>query len=116
DNLDPCDMLVQHGGEALRRMLDQAPDALEFQIQQAMARHDVRTVEGQHAALEQVLTTLSAIPQLPRGPQAMKYQLAMSRLSTRFGVSEEVLRQRITELRQRNRGYTHTGQLVAAAR
>lgn len=104
DNLDPCDLLLRDGLAAMQRTLANAPDALEFQIQQALANHDVRTVDGQHAALEQVLSALCAVPVLPRGAQATKYQLALTRLAQRFGVSEQVLRQRITELRQGNRG------------
>lgn len=114
DRLDPCDLLVQKGADALAKRLAESPDALEFQIQQAMSLYDVRTLEGQHAALEQILATLCSVPLMPRGSQQTKFQLAMSRLSTRFGVSEEVLRQRMAELRQRNSGYRGMGGAAVA--
>src|SRR5262249_49186197 len=45
-NLDPCDLLVQQGPDAFRRVLDAAQDALEFKLTQVLAREDTAGVEG----------------------------------------------------------------------
>lgn len=99
--LDPCDLIVRDGAEELRRLVAQAPDVIEYLIDHVRGRYDTRAVEGRRKAIEDMLQTLAEVPALARTAHAIKFNLALNRLETAFGVSETLLRQRLTELRER---------------
>ena len=52
--LDPCDYIVERGGEAFRRELDGSLDFFEFRLKVARESHDISTVQGRAAAFEEV--------------------------------------------------------------
>jgi DNA primase len=51
DGLDPCDLRLTRGDDAVRRMIQGKKPMFEFAIRQILADHDLETVEGRVAAL-----------------------------------------------------------------
>ena len=101
--LDPCDFLRNEGAEAFARLLQQAVDALEHKIRVATRGIDpVRNPTQAHRALEDILGTLAAAPELSRaggGSSQLRRQQMLARLAHEFHVDEQALRQRLLRLR-----------------
>ncbi|MGO4593878.1 DNA primase [Leifsonia sp. 2TAF2] len=51
DGLDPCDLRLSKGDDAVRRMIDARKPMFEFMIRQVVERFDLDSVEGRAAAL-----------------------------------------------------------------
>ncbi|PZQ91727.1 MAG: DNA primase [Leifsonia xyli] len=51
DNLDPCDLRIHRGDEAVRKLVATRKPMFEFMIRRSLAGHDLETVEGRVAAL-----------------------------------------------------------------
>ncbi|AAT88749.1 DNA primase [Leifsonia xyli subsp. xyli] len=51
DGLDPCDLRLAKGDDAVRRMIDGKKPMFEFMIRQVVERYDLDSVEGRTAAL-----------------------------------------------------------------
>src|SRR4051794_14211787 len=51
DGLDPCDLRLSKGDDAVRRMIDGRKPMFEFMIRQVVERFDLDSVEGRAAAL-----------------------------------------------------------------
>ncbi len=51
EGLDPCDLRLTRGDDAVRRMIQGKKPMFEFAIKQILADHDLDTVEGRVAAL-----------------------------------------------------------------
>ncbi len=51
DGLDPCDLRLEKGDDAVRRMIDARKPMYEFMIRQVVERFDLDSVEGRMAAL-----------------------------------------------------------------
>ncbi|MEV8215476.1 DNA primase [Leifsonia sp. NPDC077715] len=51
DGLDPCDLRLAKGDDAVRRMIDARKPMFEFMIRQVVERFDLDSVEGRAAAL-----------------------------------------------------------------
>ncbi|MGO4535362.1 DNA primase [Leifsonia sp. 2MCAF36] len=51
DGLDPCDLRLSKGDDAVRRMIDARKPMFEFMIRQVVERFDLDSVEGRTAAL-----------------------------------------------------------------
>jgi DNA primase len=51
DGLDPCDLRLQQGDEAVRAMVSNRTPLFEFAIKSELADHDLNTAEGRVAAL-----------------------------------------------------------------
>ncbi|HEV7742648.1 MAG TPA: DNA primase [Pseudolysinimonas sp.] len=51
DGLDPCDLRLQRGDEAVRTLIDGRKPMFEFMIRRRLAGHDLETVEGRVTAL-----------------------------------------------------------------
>ncbi|WP_285116825.1 DNA primase [Leifsonia sp. fls2-241-R2A-40a] len=51
DGLDPCDLRLTKGDDAVRRMIDARKPMFEFMIRQVVERFDLDSVEGRAAAL-----------------------------------------------------------------
>ncbi|MFP6693281.1 MAG: DNA primase [Pirellulales bacterium] len=107
DGLDPCDFLLQHGGEGFRAALEAAPDALQHKIQAATRGIDPGT--GSHEAnraLEDILVTLAQAPRLRTGA-ALETKLRedqfLSRLCREFRAPEATVRARLTDMRREPR-------------
>jgi DNA primase len=101
--LDPCDLLVQQGPEPLRAALEQAVDALEFKLNQAMAAERVATLEGRRRAIDEVLQVLALAPALASQAGQVKRELVITRIAQRAGLRPEAVWARLRELQQANR-------------
>jgi DNA primase len=106
EGLDPCDLLVQQGADALRSVLESAVDALEFKLTQVLTgeRGGVsapRTpgVEDARRAVDAVLGIIALAPPLPGQAGAVKAQLMVNRIAQRLGLKEETVWARLNELR-----------------
>jgi DNA primase len=51
DGLDPCDLRLNRGDDAVRRLVDAKEPMFEFVIRQTLASYDLETVEGRVGAL-----------------------------------------------------------------
>lgn len=51
DGLDPCDLRLERGDEAVRRLIDQKEPMFEFVIKQLLSGFDLETVEGRVGGL-----------------------------------------------------------------
>ncbi|UCR89454.1 DNA primase [Mycetocola spongiae] len=51
DGLDPCDLRLARGDDAVRRLIDNKEPMFEFVIKQQLAGYDLETVEGRVGAL-----------------------------------------------------------------
>src|SRR5579863_1057698 len=52
DGLDPCDLRVKHGPEAVRDLVARRVPVFEFAIRSELAKHNLDTAEGRIAALD----------------------------------------------------------------
>jgi len=52
DGLDPCDLRVKHGPEAVRDLVARRVPVFEFAIRSELAKHNLETNEGRIAALD----------------------------------------------------------------
>lgn len=105
---DPCDFLLQHGGEAFRGVVDAAADALEHKMRVTLAGLEGKeTAHSSNQAVESILATMA---QAKRGDGAdvsaarLREEQMLHTLAGRFGVSEEALRTRLATLRRRPTG------------
>ncbi|TFB69746.1 DNA primase [Cryobacterium glaciale] len=51
EGLDPCDLRLQRGDDAVRRLVDSKKPMFEFMIRQILSQYNLDTVEGRAAAL-----------------------------------------------------------------
>jgi DNA primase len=103
EGLDPCDLLVQQGAEAFRRVLESAVDALDFKLKRVLAEAGPLGVEGQRRAVDAVLGIIALAPPLPGQAGAVKTQLMVSRIARRLVLKEETVWARLEELRGQRR-------------
>ena len=61
DNLDPCDLRIQHGNEAVRSLIDNAKPLYDFVIDSAIARFDTSYLTGQMGAVKAVAPLIAQI-------------------------------------------------------
>ena len=98
EEMDPCDYLLERGGEAFTAAVAAAPDALEHNLNAALGQMDV------HQAIDQVLRTLAQAPRLnvlSTAEARIREDRVLNRLAARAGVGEESLRTRLSELRKK---------------
>lgn len=100
DGLDPCDFVTRHGVDELRRRIESAPDALEHTVGRAVEMYDSSGLDGRSRAIGDVLEALSAMPEVLRGDQQQRMDLAINRVAEAFRVEESTLRHRLREIRQ----------------
>lgn len=109
--LDPCDFVLSHGSDEFAALVDSAPDALEHKLRSVSERMPT-AVDNTHDAanaVEEVLGTL-AKTRVAMGEShssmLLREQSVLGRLSRRFRLPEEGLRQRLADLRRGNRPAT----------
>ncbi|PPH13439.1 DNA primase [Rathayibacter sp. AY1G1] len=59
--LDPCDLRLNRGDDAVRRLIDDKKPMFEFVIRQLLDRYDLETVEGRIAALRAAAPVVAEI-------------------------------------------------------
>jgi DNA primase len=104
DDLDPCDFLLQRGADVFGRIVDGAVDALEHAFRVATRGLDVRRQPHEASrALDSLLQTIAKAPRLvatTSSEHLIREATMLARLARMFHVQEELLRQRISELRR----------------
>jgi DNA primase len=104
--VDPCEFVLEQGRAAFEALVDGAGDPLEYRMDEALAA--LPPDAGDDAALasiESVLTALAAVsPRSPLSPsqRRLREDQVLGRLSRRFGLTRDVLRGRMLELRGRS--------------
>ncbi len=61
DGLDPCDLRLQRGDDAVRRLVKTRKPMFEFMIKRVIAAHNLETVEGRSAALREAAPVVAGI-------------------------------------------------------
>ncbi len=59
--LDPCDLRLQHGDEAVRSLVDRRVPLFEFAIKSTLAAYDLESAEGRVAALRDAAPVVAKI-------------------------------------------------------
>lgn len=98
--LDPCDLLAARGAEPFRDALTSATDALDFKLDQILAKEPGQGIEGSRRAVEAVLGVLALVPDMAGPAAAMKCDLVLNRVAQRFALTSETLRSRLDEIRR----------------
>lgn len=89
EGLDPCDCLLQKGKDVFVGCLDAAKESIEYGLALARGRHDVRSVDGKAAAIDEALAMVAVIV------SEVKRDLALRRVAEEFQVKESALRERL---------------------
>ncbi|MEM6798972.1 MAG: DNA primase [Planctomycetota bacterium] len=106
--LDPCDFIAKpkegFGADAFRRLVEQAPDALEHKMQEVTKGLVTSSdTHGVATAVEQLLATLAKVGAgvgEASSHALLREQSLLGRLSRRFQLPEEGLRQRLVAMRR----------------
>ena len=61
NGLDPCDLRMQHGSDAVRDLVARRIPMFEFAIKSTIAKHDLNTAEGRIAALRSAAPVVASI-------------------------------------------------------
>ena len=61
DGLDPCDVRLAHGDQAVRDLIARRVPLFEFAIKGVLGHHDLNTTEGQLAALDEAAPIVAKI-------------------------------------------------------
>ena len=93
---DPDEFLFAHGADEFRRQIDIAAEAWDFKLQTEINRHGLESIDARHRVLTSMLELLGKVPKL-RG--SAKEDVILNRLASRTLLSEQVVRQRLTEAR-----------------
>lgn len=103
DEADPCDYLLAHGAEPFGKLADGAVDALEHKFRTVTEGVDAESTHDVQKAVESIVATLAKAPRLPHmdvSAARIKEDQILHRISRRFGLSEERLRERLSQLRR----------------
>lgn len=104
DELDPCDYLIQYGGDKLRDELSNSVDALEHKIRQVCRGFDpLLDTHQANVALEDVLQTMSRVSRqsmLSNEAVRLRQDQLISRLARQFGIEQSEIRLRIDSIRK----------------
>jgi DNA primase len=104
EGVDPCDFISSHGCDAFRQLLTTAVDALEHKF--LSVSHGLDTSTDTHRAAqaaEQMLATLAHIrpsADAASSPVLLREQQMLGRISRRFQLPEDQLRNRLVALRR----------------
>src|SRR5690606_26606373 len=61
DGLDPCDLRLKRGDDAVRRLVQQRRPMFEFMLRRVLDAHDLETVEGRVGALREAAPIVAGI-------------------------------------------------------
>jgi DNA primase len=95
---DPDAFLRREGPEKFRTILGTALSVFEYQVAQALERHDPRSMEGKVALVDEILPVIRLVANPVRQSEYLRA------LAERFRVSEDALRQRLAAFRRPDRG------------
>ncbi|MFM7206852.1 MAG: DNA primase [Planctomycetaceae bacterium] len=101
--VDPCDLLVAQGRDAFESLVADACDPLDYRMDEVLA--SLAPDAGDDAALASVESVLKALAaaagrsSLVATQQRLREDQVLGRLSRRFGLSRDLLRSRLLDLR-----------------
>jgi len=101
--VDPCDLILEQGRDAFEALVAEACDPLDYRMDEVLA--GLAADAGDDAALASVESVLKALAAAATrsslaGSQArLREDQVLGRLARRFGLSRDVLRTRMLELR-----------------
>ena len=93
---DPDEYLASQGADALRELVANAPEALDFKLRCLQSKYPVKSLDGRQRILEEMLHLLASAPRMS---QTVRENLLLATLGQRLGLSEEKVRERYLELR-----------------
>jgi DNA primase len=96
--LDPDEFLREQGADALRPLIENAPEAWEFKLRVVERRYDSRTVDGRQRILDEMLSLLSSAPKMSRH---IREALLLSSLAHRLNLPDGAVRERYNEIRSK---------------
>ena len=101
--LDPADFLLEHGGEALQKLLENPVEAWDQKFRLTIDRYGMDSIDARHRVLEDMLGVLAQVPASSASGLAGKWQeresVILGQLAQRLRVTEEVARRRLTDMR-----------------
>ncbi len=100
ENMDPCDLLVAQGPEPFKAALESASSALEYKLDHLLEQEAGNGVEGQRRVIDAVLNVIALMPDAANAGIQVKRELMLTRIAQRLGVSIEMIRARLRELRR----------------
>ena len=112
--VDPCEFVLERGRDAFEALVEGAGDPLEYRLDEAVARLPAAAGDDAIlAAVESVLTALARATgrsSLTSSQARLREDQVLGRMTRRFGLSRESLRERLGALRddQRTSGRTRT--------
>lgn len=95
DNLDPCDLRIQRGNEAVRSLIANAKPLYDFVIDTAIARFDLTYTPGQVGAMKAVAPLVAQIR------DRSLWDAYARKAAGRIGVELEVMRREVLAARNR---------------
>jgi len=102
--VDPCDLILGQGRDAFEQIVAGACDPLDYRLDEALA--SLAPDAGDDAALASVESVLKALAaaasrsSLAGAQRQLREDQILGRLERRFGLSRDVLRGRLAELRR----------------
>jgi DNA primase len=87
--LDPDDVVLKHGPEALRRCLEKPREIFDFLMESLTRKHGGETPAAKARIVEEMLDRLGQIP------DPVKQELLLQQLARRFNLEERTLRARL---------------------
>ncbi|MFC7488201.1 DNA primase [Knoellia sp. CPCC 206453] len=89
DGMDPCDLRLAKGGEAVKALVDDAVPMFEFAVRTTMKRFDLETPEGRVQAMQAVAPIINSIRDSSLRPEYMRSVAGM------LGVEVEQVRNEV---------------------
>lgn len=98
EGMDPADYFHEFGGEALRGLVDKAPEAWEFKFRRATQAFGLATIDARHRVSEVMLSLLAQVPKMAEN---VREGLLIANLAQRLVIPEQQVRDRLRELRSK---------------
>lgn len=109
DGQDPADFLLKEGSEKLQQMIANSADALEFKLRRVSAGFDpLVDTHRANAAIEDMLSLLAKVPSenlISNEAFRLRQNQVLPRLARQFSIPEDTLRERLTQMRNRQSRY-----------
>lgn len=95
DNLDPCDLRIYHGDEAVRSLIDHASPLYDFVMRELVSHFDLQYTTGQVGAMKAVAPILAQIR------DRSMYDMYVRKMAGMIGVEVDVMRKEANVERSR---------------
>lgn len=99
EDLDPADFLAAQGGQPFAALLDSAVEVWEYKYRSVVERYGMESIDARHRVLEEMLEVIGQVPANSAGDWALREQVILGKLAQQLKVSEQLVRQRLDDLR-----------------